>query len=187
MSDQTGTPEPVPQGSSSSETVGLSTGSVSGELLTPSLDTTCGRATGEWETPNEFSRASGVREPTIAESRVRYQCRTILDACLEDLERARDDADDPVRRSNALAAVKAGLNDLWTVRDKRERPYAEIVNSLQTIFAARGIDEFSDGQLDAVEDALERLRDELVIDDEVAKSIATELLRGGLDVFRALY
>ncbi len=82
--------------------------------------------------------------------------------------------------------MKDALADLWKIRAKREQQFAEVVNILQIVFTERNVEDFTSDQLLCLRSVFGKLRDESAYDDEFTNTITSELLSGGLDVFRGI-
>lgn len=159
--------------------------SVSGDQYSPTLETSGMRATGASapRTSRRISAQSSVLPPA---PRIKQRIRVTFDRCIDDSKQANDFSADFFLRNNSLARVRDSLADLWDVRSKREEQFSELINMMQGVFANRAVEEFTSEQIDALSSAFGRLRDEPAFNDELANDVTTDLLKGGIDVFREI-
>ncbi len=159
--------------------------SVSGDPYSPALETSGTRATGSPVAPPP--PRVGKRAPAVAVApRIKHRVRALFESCIENLDQASDNLADFYLRNNCLERVRDGLADLWSVRSKREGQFSEMINMLQGVFIGRPVEEFTDGQIESLRSVFVKLRDEPVFDDEMANEVTADLLKDGVDVFRAL-
>ncbi len=158
---------------------------VSGEKYAPTLATTGSRSTGSKVQPAARRRPAGT-PPLSTQPKARHASRAKFAACVDEMERAMDVEAGFFVRNNSLEHVKEYLADLWAIRAQREEQFAEVLNSLQAVFANRNVEAFADQHLSALHAAFVRLRDEPFLDDDVVTRITLELLAGNIDVFREL-
>lgn len=157
-------------------------GSVSGESYTPTLETAGSRSTG-----TDFSstgRGHRKRKHGATAPRVRHSCHALFSSCIESLERAIDHDNDFFMRNNALEQMKDTLSELWSVRNKREETFAEIINLLQAVFLGRNVEEFKVDKLISLKRSIEKCRDQSEFDDDFANELTIDLMKDGVDVFR---
>ena len=160
-------------------------GHSSGEHYTTAIETSGSRATG-----SSYRSAGRVRRPAVKRTRVsplaRQTCNTMLSAITDDLQRAVDNKDDVVLKSNAIEHSKERLVRLWSIRSQRETQFAELINTLQLSFAELDSETLSDDTLSCFLYLFERLRDNPTYDDAFVNEMLTELLRNNIDVFRSI-
>ena len=159
--------------------------SVSGDTYAPNLTTSGTRSTGAQRVQPELGRKPNARQPVVA-PKVKHACNALFSACIDNLYRALNHAEDFFARNNAVEQLRDALAELWQKRNAREEPFAEIVNLLQGIFVERKVEDFSSEQLSVLRSVFEKLRAEPVLDDDFANGITLDLLNGGIDAFREL-
>ncbi len=185
MYEATGT-DAVIEGKGVTREASLAPDSVSGERHAPSLATAGTRSTGTATHRATASVSVGAERRPRVDHHIRHRCRAILAASIDDLHRAQDGQIDAVLRGNALEDVRRAIDQLWQLRLQREEAFGDLINGIQTTLTYKDIAQFSRSQLEAIESALVRIRDEPFIDDEIAAAVTLELLQEGVDVFEAL-
>lgn len=185
MSDVTG--GTIADNSPSSKRIDfVQSGEVSGDRYSPTILTSANRATasGDRGSSAEFRRG-GVAAHGL-EPKTRHKCEHLFAACVQNLVRATDSDEDFFNRNNALSEVKEALNELWALRTLREEGFAELINVLQIAFVQRSVESFSGPQLQALRSIFESAAETEEFDDDVCNRLTTELIDGGIDVFREL-
>lgn len=184
MSDITGGDYRVGGGERSSHAI--STGfRPSGDAKSPTLKTYGSSSTGAasyGSTPAGKSPTLGHRTNPVA----LRECRRLLDASINDIDKAIDLSEEFFLRCNALSEAKDRIQRLWSIRKQREPAFAAIVNGLQILLAGQSLEEFTTGQLEAMRVVLESLREEESLDDQDVKKLHMHLIRNGCNVFRGL-
>lgn len=159
-------------------------GTTSGEPFAPGLLTSGSRATGR--DSRESTGAKQARRHKEVLPKVRHAVRALYATCLDCLERAESQSDNFFARNAALEQLRESLSQLWEMRQLHEEQFAEVINTLQCLFADRRVEDFQDNHLEAMRSVFERLRIEFEIDDQLANDLTRILLQGELDVFREL-
>ncbi len=108
--------------------------------------------------------------------------------CIDELERARENNDDPILKANSLAQVRDHLQTLWDLLegDSQSEAFEEMVNVLQIAFCDENLQAITPSQLDAMWSVLVKLHHDPDVDDQAANELTRELIRGGVDVFREI-
>lgn len=167
-------------------TVGILDGTpASGEKHSPTLDTSGTRSTGVDGHQGVPHQGPRTLQPPVA-PRIRHRTHALFTSCLENLDRAIDSDTNFFLRNNSLEQLKESLAELWHVRPNREEQFAEVINMLQAVFTGRNVEAFGTNQLTSLRSVLVKLRDEPMYDDDFANAVTSELLKGGIDVFREL-
>jgi hypothetical protein len=164
--------------------------SVSGDRLAPGIETPGGRSTGEAKSRSPGVQAAGLPVSSsrrIPDRMVRKR-RIYLKACLDELERVRNDDDDPVLKSNALADAKGHLQALWELVEGNpsSEAFEEMINVLQVALCAESPEALAPAQLDTIWSVLVKMQDDPDVDDQTANDLTQELIEGGVDVFREI-
>jgi hypothetical protein len=169
--------------------VALEFESVSGDRWAPGIETVGSRSTGAAK-----RRSAGV--PASAPYGVSYSVperalrkrRLYLKACLDELGNLRNADDDPIHSGNALAGMKSQLQSLWELVEGNpdSEAFEEIINVLQVALCVEGPEALKPNQLDAISSVLLKLHDEPDLNDQTANDLTSELVRGGIDVFREI-
>ena len=114
--------------------------------------------------------------------------RLHLKACLDELERARDNSGDLILESNSLADARRHLAALWSQVEGNpaSAAFEEMVNVLQVALCPEGSDTLEPRQLDTIQSVIAKMHDDPDLDDQMANDLTSELIRGGIDVFREI-
>jgi len=183
MSDLTG--GVIAENSAHAKRVNFISGDVSGERYAPTIVTSVNRATDSGDRPLAEFRRGGTASPVL-EPKTRHKCEHLLTACAKNITRAVNSDDDFFNRNNAFSEVKDALAELWTIRNLREEGFAELINMLQIAFLERNVESLSASQLQALRSVFEKSAEVEEFDDDVCNRFTTELIDGGIDVFREL-
>jgi DNA-directed RNA polymerase subunit F len=163
--------------------------SVSGERWVEGIETAGSRSTGE---SRRRSIGALPRKHLLSQRRVPTKAiqrrRLCLQLCIDELERARENSDDPILRANSLAQVRDHLQTLWDLLegDSQSEAFEEMVNVLQVAFCDENLGAITPSQSDAIRSVLVKLHDDPDVDDQAANELTQELIRGGVDVFREI-
>ena len=123
---------------------------------------------------------------SVPSQQARKSMRVLLRSCFDSLGRILDNQDDFILKANSFTQFQAYLGDLWGLRSNFGDAFAEIINMLQGLVLGREETCFSQPEVAALQYAMLRLQNTHVIDDRVANEITSDLIKGGLDVFREL-
>ena len=163
-------------------------GSVSGDPLTPGIETPGSQCTGEGN--GRSARAPVSRPPSsrrIPERALRKR-RLCLKACLDELERIRNGSDDPILKGNSLADARNHLQALWerVEGNPDSEAFEEMINVLQVALCVENPQSLATAQLNAICSVLVKMHDDPDLDDQEANDLTQELIKGGVDVFREI-
>jgi hypothetical protein len=164
-------------------------GSFSGGPKAPGIETPGTRLTGEnvrdLKGPVSLDRSTSRR--SVSERTLRRR-RIQLKACLEELERARTNAEDVILRSNAMDDARRYLEVLWEqVKDNPDSaPFEEMINILQIALCPEELEVLTVSQMDALRSVLTKMHEDPDLNDQTANDLTQELMEGGIDVFRGI-
>jgi hypothetical protein len=169
--------------------VALGRESVSGDRWLPGIETAGSLSTGESQRRASVIGAKKLSAPArrVSKKAIQRQ-RLYLQLCLNELERAESNIDDPILRSNSLDQVRDHLQVLWELLEgiTESEALEEMVSILQIVFCDTSIEALSPSQLRALKSVLVKLAEDPDIDDQTANEMTQELIRGGVDVFREI-
>lgn len=160
-------------------------GSASGEKYTPTLSTSGTLSTGS---PRQTAQRGRPRTPSTphVHPKFRHASRALFVSCVDSLDRAIDNSVDFFLRNNSLEQLKDTLSDLWSMRAYREESFAELVNMLQGVLLDTDVESFTNEQLYVIRDTFRKISQEDSFDDDFANAVTSDLLKGGVDVFREI-
>jgi hypothetical protein len=102
------------------------------------------------------------------------------------VERALDASDDVVEKSNALADLCEGLDELWEYRDYREEQFGDLVNHLQLLLKGLKAEDFTPDQLGALKSVLVGVHVRPRLVDPDVRELEEHLVRSNLNIMRGL-
>ena len=168
------------------DTISLTTGSdVSGPRYADLLSTAGNRATGSAVVTDSGSRGRPTTAARPVPSYRMHQSKIRLRRCVEDIERIVGE-DEPLLRADAFEQLKDQLSRLWSMRSDRESEFVEFMNMVQMVVVDREVTNFSDGQLESLQEVLQSAIEVAQFDDRFNDDATESLLRNGIDVFREL-
>lgn len=141
--------------------------------------------TGEWREQSSGRQSPGeVRRAPRPSTRHRFS--SILQTCCDELKLAADQELEFYARNNALARVAEGFDVLWEIRNEFGDSFAALVNSIQSVFYGRDVEDFTSEQVLALLRVCEMASVCDDFDDSTLIQLTRELVRGKLDVFREI-
>jgi hypothetical protein len=163
--------------------------SVSGTRWAPGIETPGSGSTGESNRRSNSAPESRlpVSSRRITERTLRRR-RLCLKACLDELERIRNNGDDPILKGNSLADARNHLQALWEQVEGNpdSEAFEEMVNVLQIAICAENPQTLAPAQLNAIWSVLVKMHDDPDLNDQAANDLTQELIEGGVDVFREI-
>jgi hypothetical protein len=162
---------------------------VSGDRWAPGIETQGGQSTGaDNRRPGGAPASRAQVTPRRVSDRTVRGRRLHLKACLDELERARNNSDDPILKSNSLADAKGHLEALWTLLEGNpdSAAFEEMINVLQIALCTEGLETLAPSHLDALQSVVAKMHDDPDLGDQAANDLTQELIEGGIDVFREI-
>lgn len=139
-------------------------------------------ATEAYPAPSRALRAAQASQGRAVPLRIRLALRDCVDA----LDRALESPQNLFEKSNALAEVQEGLDELWEYRDFREEQFGDLVNHLQLLFKGVHRIDVPAEHVEAIRAVLVGIEGRQKLTDPDVRELEAHLVAKGVDVLRGL-
>jgi len=128
--------------------------------------------------------ASTSRPGGVANGQASPCIQLVFASCRAAVERALENADDPIERVNALNDLRHCLADLWKYRASRELQFADLINHLQGLLVE--VEDLPLQQIQAIGNVIQKASYSSALTDPDLRDFTRILIKAGCDVFREL-
>jgi hypothetical protein len=132
-------------------------------------------------TGEEIESFLEIKPYRIEKRKIDEKIEEILDAADELLE----NKNDPILLDNLLDSLNSLLDDLWDLRQERERQFAKLIVLLKTITKSKNIDLVNQKQLMALFELIQTFKRPKVVEIDITHCIKV-MREAGLDLYRPL-
>ncbi len=138
----------------------------------------------KYSTSQEITHTTHLKSKPIQGSQIRIQ--KAFNVCIDAIERAIENKEDIIGKSNAINEIRISLEQLWQERKNKEDQFGDIINIIQGALHEEQADDITIKQLYAISKVLKNISNISQLTNSDHRDALKIMDEGGSDIFKFL-